>query len=139
MGKYLIIGGSSGIGRSLVELLTNKGHDVIATYKDSDPLEIPSVDNHYYDVLNGSDELSFIPDSLDGLVYCPGSINLKPFKRIKIEDFKSDFDLQVIGAIKVIQAALPALKKGVKPSIVLFSTVAVQSGYNFHAQVSVSK
>ena len=139
MGKYLIIGGSSGIGRSLTKLLTNEGHDVIATYKDSDPLDNPSVENHYFDVLNGSDELSFIPDGLDGLVYCPGSINLKPFERIKIEDFKSDFDLQVIGAIKIIQAALPALKKGVKPSIVLFSTVAVQSGYNFHTQVSVSK
>lgn len=73
------------------------------------------------------------------MVYCPGSINLLPFKRIKQEAFLSDFNLQVLGAIKVLQKALPALRKSANPSIVLFSTVAVQSGFNFHAQVAVSK
>ena len=63
--------------------------------------------------------LDFIPDHLDGLVYAPGSINLKPFKRIKPEDFVADYQLQVVGAIKVIQAALPALKQSDKASIVL--------------------
>jgi len=78
-------------------------------------------------------------ESLDGLVYCPGSINLKPFHRIKPEAFVDDFNLQVVGAIKAAQAALPLLKKGTNPSIVLFSTVAVQSGFPFHSQVAASK
>jgi NAD(P)-dependent dehydrogenase (short-subunit alcohol dehydrogenase family) len=76
---------------------------------------------------------------LDGLVYCPGAINLRPFSRITPNDFTQDFNLQVGGAIKVIQAVLPALKSSGNASIILFSTVAVQLGLNFHTQVSVSK
>ena len=94
---------------------------------------------HYLNVLDESSSLDFLPDSLDGLVYCPGSINLRPFERIKPADFAADFNLQVIGAIKIIQGALPRLKKGENASIVLFSTVAVQTGFPFHTQVSASK
>ena len=137
--NYFIIGGSSGIGKALTRSLSSDGHQIFATYK-SHPIE--STDNISairYDVLSDDLKLDDFPDSIDGLVYCPGSINLAPFKRIKIEEFKSDFELQVIGAIKTIQALLPRLKKGVNPSIIMFSTVAVQSGYNFHSQVAASK
>jgi len=135
MKNYLIIGASSGIGKALAKTLLAEGHQVVGTYNTTPP-SIENVSFHHYD-LNG--EPDFIPEVLDGLVYCPGSINLLPFKRIKPEDFTADFNLQVVGAIKVIQAALPALKKSKDASIVLFSTVAVQSGFNFHAQVAVSK
>ena len=138
MKNHLIIGGSSGIGKALAEKLVSEGHNVIATYHSN---EIASSANLTYNSLDVTSEFSldFIPDQIDSIVYCPGSINLKPFKRIKDEDFVSDFNLQVLGAIKVIKAALPALQKSQNPSIVLFSTVAVQSGFNFHSQVSVSK
>jgi len=76
---------------------------------------------------------------LDGVVYCPGSINLKPFHRIKPADFIADYNLQVVGAVKVLQTVLPRLKKSAAPSVVLFSTVAVQNGFTFHSQVSSSK
>ena len=78
-------------------------------------------------------------DSADGLVYCPGSINLKPINRLSIEDFKNDFEINVIGAVKAIQTYLPALKKGNNPAIVLFSTVASKLGMPFHASVAASK
>ena len=81
----------------------------------------------------------YLPNELDGLVYCPGSINLKPFARIKPEEFTEDFNLQVGGAIRVVQAVLPRLKASEAASVVFFSTVAVQSGFNFHTQVSASK
>jgi NAD(P)-dependent dehydrogenase (short-subunit alcohol dehydrogenase family) len=77
-------------------------------------------------------DTSFAPDVVDGLVYCPGSVSLKPFARIKPEDFLNDYELQLIGAVKVIQSLLPKLKNAGNPSIVLFSTVAVQTGFNFH-------
>ena len=80
-----------------------------------------------------------MPDELSGVVYCPGSINLRPFERIKPEDFEADYKLQVIGAIRIIQMALPRLKKAENASIVLFSTLAVQTGLNFHTQVAASK
>jgi NAD(P)-dependent dehydrogenase (short-subunit alcohol dehydrogenase family) len=90
-------------------------------------------------VLDDQLNLSSLPESIDGLVYCPGAINLRPFARIQANDFVDDFNLQVTGAIKVIQACLPALKKSGNASIILFSTVAVQLGLNFHTQVAVSK
>jgi NAD(P)-dependent dehydrogenase (short-subunit alcohol dehydrogenase family) len=84
-------------------------------------------------------DTSQLPSTLDGLVYCPGAIQLKPFARIKEEDFLRDFKLQVLGAIQVIQQCLPLLKNSSAPSIVLFSTVAASMGFNFHSLVSTSK
>jgi NAD(P)-dependent dehydrogenase (short-subunit alcohol dehydrogenase family) len=138
MGQYLIIGASSGIGKSLALELA-KEHKVIGTYNKTAPFEHENIDFHQLDVTDEELDLSFVPDELDGMAYCPGSINLMPFKRIKPEDFRLDFDLQVGGAIKVIQGVLKNLKKSPNASIVMFSTVAVQHGFNFHAQVAASK
>ena len=90
-------------------------------------------------MLEKENNLDFLPQQIDGLVYCPGSVNLKPFHRIKPEEFAGDYELQVIGAVKIIQAVLPLLRQSNHPSIVLFSTVAVQMGFNFHSQVAASK
>lgn len=140
MSTYLIIGASSGIGKKLAEQLLDSGHSVVATYfKNKPETQSGKPDYHYLNVLDESNPLDFLPDSLDGLVYCPGSINLRPFERIKPSDFVADFNLQVLGGIKIIQAAMPRLKKAENASIVLFSTVAVQTGFPFHTQVSASK
>jgi NAD(P)-dependent dehydrogenase (short-subunit alcohol dehydrogenase family) len=140
MKQYLIVGASSGIGLKLAELLVNLGHQVFGTYFHHEmSSKFDYLSYHFLDVNEKELNVDFLPDSLDGLVYCPGSINLKPFHRIKPEEFVQDYELQVIGAIKVIQAVLPRLKKQGSSSIVVFSTVAVQAGFNFHSQVSASK
>jgi len=140
MSTFLIIGASSGIGKKLAEQLVDSGHRVYATYFKNKPAANPGLpDFHYLNVLDENNSLDFLPDSLDGLVYCPGSINLRPFERIKPSDFNADFNLQVTGAVKLIQMALPRLKRSENASIVLFSTVAVQTGFPFHTQVSASK
>jgi NAD(P)-dependent dehydrogenase (short-subunit alcohol dehydrogenase family) len=118
MQTCLIIGGSSGIGQQLAMQLAESGKQ---------------------DVLEETLSIDLLPDELAGLVYCPGSINLRPFERIKPADFETDYKLQVIGAIKVIQLVLPRLKKSETASIVLFSTVAVQTGLPYHTQVAASK
>ena len=138
MKNYLIIGASSGIGAAIAQQLVEKGHQIIGTYNETEKSGTSNISYHQLDVTTDL-TLDFLPDHLDGIVYCPGSINLMPFKRIKPQAFVDDFQLQVIGAIKVIQSALTKLKKGTHPSIVLFSTVAVQTGFNFHTQVAVSK
>lgn len=139
MKKILIIGGSSGIGKSLAHQLESAGHEVTATFNKNKPENKANINYHHLDVNSDEIDLGFIPESLDGLVYCPGSIELKPIQRIKDEDFVKDFNLQVLGAIKIIKAALPALKKSDQASIVLFSTVAVQTGFPFHSMVATSK
>ena len=140
MAKYLIIGSSTGIGNALANQLAAVGNEVFGTYNKTSPSNShPLISFHPLNVLEETLSLDFLPSSIDGLIYCPGSINLKPFARIKPEDFVADFNLQVVGAIKTIQAVLPFLKESVNASIILFSTVAVQSGLNFHSQVATSK
>ena len=140
MQHYLIIGGSSGIGKQLATQLTEAGNQVIATFNKNEPVsENPHLHYHHLNVLEENLSLDFLPDELAGLVYCPGIINLRPFERLKPADFEADYKLQVIGAVKIIQMALPGLKKVTNSSIILFSTVAVQMGLPFHAQVAASK
>jgi NAD(P)-dependent dehydrogenase (short-subunit alcohol dehydrogenase family) len=139
MRNYLIIGGSSGIGRALAQQLAEAGHGVTATYHRHPVDNSPGITYHPLNVLEEGFSLSFLPESLDGLVYCPGSIQLRPFARMQSSDFLDDYRLNVVGAVRTLQEALPRLKKSSAPSVVLFSTVAVQLGLPFHAQVAASK
>ena len=140
MSSYLIVGASSGIGKTISELLVSEGNAVTGTYyKHAQGNSSFDVNFRYLNVLDETFPADLIPEKLDGVVYCPGSINLRPFERIRHEDFLADYKLQVIGATKVLQAAMPVLKKAEHPSIVLFSTVAVQTGFPYHTQVSASK
>jgi NAD(P)-dependent dehydrogenase (short-subunit alcohol dehydrogenase family) len=140
MHPYLIIGASSGIGLELAHQLAEAGHSVIGTYNTHKPeISHSLIEYHQLNVLDHSASLEFLPDALSGFAYCPGSITLRPFERIKLEDFEADFQLQVMGAIRVLQLIMPRLKKSTDASIVLFSTLAVQTGLPFHSQVSTSK
>ena len=138
MKNYVIIGGSSGIGSALVHKLEQDDVNIIATYNTNVPSETSSKFSKF-DVTTDTFNIDTLPEEIHGLVYCPGSINLKPFHRFKSDDFINDFKLQVVGATTIIQQLLPRLKKSGSASIVLFSTVAVQQGFNFHSQVATSK
>ncbi len=140
MANYLIIGASSGIGKKLAEQLSESGHQVFGTYcKNEIQSENPLLQFYPMNVLDEHIAFDFLPETLNGVIYCPGSINLRPFERIKPADFISDYNLQVVGAIKTIQAVAPKLKNSDNAAIILFSTVAVQVGLSFHSQVAASK
>ena len=135
MRHILIIGGTKGIGKAIVEQLVNE-NIVICMSRNSTEF---SHNNYTHTTFDSTvDEL---PDfeKVDTLVYCPGSINLKPISTLSIENFREDFELNVIGAVKAIKKYLPVLKKGENPSILLFSTVATKLGMPYHASVSASK
>lgn len=137
MRNYLIIGASTGIGAATTAELIDKAQ-VYGTFNKHE-IQNNVGSYRHFDVMESDLETDWLPDVIDGLVYCPGSINLKPFHRFSDADFINDFELQVLGAIKVIRAVLPKLKKAEQASIVLFSTVAVANGFPFHSQVSISK
>ncbi|MGH1339583.1 MAG: SDR family NAD(P)-dependent oxidoreductase [Aureispira sp.] len=136
MESYLVIGGSRGIGKATAQLLLEQGHEVHIIAR-----SIPEWEGNYIfhavDVLE--DDLPDLGGTLDGLLYCPGSINLKPFKGLKQKNFQEDFNINVLGAVRALQKYASALKKSDKASVVLFSTVAVQTGMAFHASISAAK
>ena len=124
--QVLIVGGTSGIGQAIVRDLIEKNAQVIMASRQKPAPEIAEQVTHIpLDVNNIGDQLADLPDTIHGLVYMPGSINLKPFTALKPEDFLADFQLNVGGAIQVIKAALKPLKAAQGASVVLFSTVAV--------------
>lgn len=136
---YLIIGASRGIGFQLTRNLSEEGNTVYAVARNERDLSgLSNVTFIPFDILS-DESLSLDIDALDGFVYCPGTINLKPFHRLKKDDFLTDFNVNVLGAIPILQEILPALKKGTNPSIVFFSTVAVNQGMGFHSSVAASK
>lgn len=139
MKSYFIVGASSGIGMETAEILAAQGHQVYATYNENETASKSQLQYHHLNVLEDEFDLDFLPNQLDGFVYCPGSIDLKPFKRIKAQQFVDDFHLQVLGGIKLLQSVLPRLKKSAQASVIFFSTIAVQNGFNFHTKVAVSK
>lgn len=138
MKNYVVIGGSTGIGRALVEQLSTD-HQVWATYNQTSIESNDRVTYHPLDVTAENMDLTWLPDQIDGLAYCVGSIALKPFHRIKAEEFMQDYQKQMVAAIQILQQSLSALKASDQASVVLFSTVAVQTGFPFHALVSSSK
>ncbi len=135
MNTIIVVGGSKGIGNAIVTSLLSS-YNVVNISRTAPEQTHENLTHYGCDVIN--DELPDV-ESVDGLVYCPGSINLKPIKRLSLDDFKADFEINVLGAVKAIQKYLPALKNGNKPSIVLFSTVAAKLGMPFHASVAASK
>lgn len=135
--NILIIGASSGIGKSLAEMVIADGANVIAASR-SNP-NIKGVTYIPLDVTAMSSEIEGLPSELHGVVYAPGTINLKPFHRLSIDVFQQDLEINVLGAIKVLQASFKSLKAAKGSSVVLFSTVAAKLGMNFHSSIATSK
>lgn len=139
MKNIVIIGCGQGIGLATAKLLSAENNIIGISKTKNEEVEKLNIDFHEMDILTGNpDEIDF-PDIIDGLVYAPGSINLKPFNRLSVDDFRNDFEINVIGAIKIINKLLPNLKRAETASIVLFSSVAAKLGMPFHASVSASK
>ncbi|MDZ7878779.1 MAG: SDR family oxidoreductase [Saprospiraceae bacterium] len=136
--NILIVGASSGIGAALAASIHLKGANVYSASRHEG--ETPSVSHINFDA-KAPDYTAFaqLPDVIHGFVYAPGTINLKPFGRLAQADFQNDFQINVLAAVGILQAILPKLKRAEGASVVLFSTVAVQTGMGFHSSVAVSK
>ncbi|MDA9067990.1 SDR family oxidoreductase [Flavobacteriaceae bacterium] len=135
MNKIVIVGGSRGIGKEIINQLV-QDNMIINLSRNKPELTHTNLTHHNIDILS-----SDLPDLEDvsSVIYCPGSINLKPIGRISLDEFREDFEINVVGAIKVIQKYLPILKKSNHASILLFSTVATKLGMPYHSSVAASK
>ncbi|MFF5380367.1 SDR family NAD(P)-dependent oxidoreductase [Pedobacter suwonensis] len=138
--NILVIGGSSGIGIDLVQLLNNEGANVYAASRSSSNSWPAAVHYQPLDVMENMDSLSaFLPEELHGLVYSVGSINLKPFSRVSENDMIDDFRLNVVGAARTVQLALKSMKNVPSASVVFISSVAARTGMGFHSSIAASK
>ena len=136
--EFVIVGGSRGMGSALVKKLAAEGHRVLVLSRTAGAIaELENVTHVPFDATK--DEIPALPPVIHGLAYCPSSLNLRPIRSLKPDVFRQDFELHVVGAVRVIQAALPALTEGTPSSILLFSTVAVAQGMNAHASIAAAK
>lgn len=130
--NIVIVGGNSGIGKATAELLKAQGANLYLYSKSG-------VGTTGLDTSADFEEMPGLPEVIDGVVYAPGTINLKPFHRISVDDFKKEMEVNFFGAVRVLQACLKGLKKSSSPAVVLYSTVAVQTGMGFHAGIASAK
>lgn len=133
--NIVVVGGNSGIGKTLIQKLQNSGANVFAFARNSNS-DFNTIE---WDVTEDLPDLSSLPEVIHGLVYLPGTINLKPFHRLKLQDFQDDLNINLLGAIKITQALINNLKKAEPASLVYVSTVATKLGMPFHSSVAVSK
>ena len=137
MKNILLIGGSTGIGYELSQKLKEDNNIFIST-RNQDKFNHPNIKTNELD-LDKEFETDWLPEHLDGFIYLPGTINLRPFKGLKPSVFIEDFNINVMGCIKILQKVLPKIQAAENPSVVMFSTVAVKMGMPFHSSVSSSK
>ena len=135
MKNIVIIGGTKGIGKAIVSEVVDN-NNVVCLSRNQTDFSHDNYTFHNFDAL-ADDYPDF--ESVDCLIYCPGSINLKPISTLSLDDFRNDFELNVIGAVRAIKKYLNLLKKSGSASILLFSTVATKLGMPYHASVSVAK
>jgi NAD(P)-dependent dehydrogenase (short-subunit alcohol dehydrogenase family) len=136
--NILIIGGSSGIGLALAEQLAPHNKVFIAS-RSGDAVQHLDIQHISYDATQDDLDTSQLPEELHGFIYCPGSINLRPFKGLKLEAFQSDFEVNFLGAVRSLKSVLSHLSASGNAAVVLYSTVAVQTGMPFHSSVAASK
>lgn len=136
--NILIIGASSDIGLEISKLANADGHNIYATSRDD--ANANNFDNFIQlDPNKSLDELDDLPEDIDGLVYCPGTINLRSLQRLTLEDIKNEMEVNFYGAFNIIKKVLPNLKKNDGASVVLFSTVAVKTGMPMHSSIAAAK
>ena len=137
---YLVAGASAGIGSAIAACLTEQGANVIALNRNEGELaNNPNITFYPCDFTDRSVELPKMSGPINGLAYLPGTINLKPFQNLTEDDYRTDWEVNFLGATRLINHCLPNLKEANLSSIVLMSTVAVQQGMSYHASIASAK
>ena len=134
--NILLIGGSYGIGNALA-LRLQDSYNVYVASRSNEGLTDLNVTHITFDASSDSLDITALPEEIHGFVFCPGSINLKPFKMMSLESIATDMQLNFFNLVKVTKDVMPKMASG--SSIVFFSTVAVGTGMPFHTSVASAK
>ncbi len=137
MKTFVIIGSTTGIGLSITKKLVQNNRVFGISRREFSEFNHTNYTHFSFDVLQGSWENIPFPEQIDGLVYCPGSIQLKPLKMLTDKVIREDMEINFFGAINCIKAVSDRLQQN--SSMLLFSTVAVQQGMPFHASIASAK
>lgn len=142
--KYLIVGATGSIGSNLAIQMYESGKEIHLVGRDENQTKSLSEKlNSAYsiaDVLEDGfvDKIKANIEDVKGIVYCVGSIDLKPLKMASESDFNKCMKLNLYSAIDLIKGYQDSLKKN-NGSIVLFSTVAAQRGFTNHSIIASTK
>jgi 3-oxoacyl-[acyl-carrier protein] reductase len=139
MQTYLIVGASSGIGYQIAHHLIQQGHRIVSLSRTAPAIESAQITHYFLDVSNKEPVFPELEGPINGIIYCPGTINLKPFRALKADDYLTDFYINALGAASTIKKYLPNLSAAENANIVLFSTVAMQTGMAYHASIAMAK
>ncbi len=140
MKQFVVVGGSHGIGAGIVQRCLDSGATVTTFSRTAGEMAgLPGVQHHSVDLASETLDASALPEKIDGFVYCPGTITLGPLRAVKADVLRSDFEINVVSAVRALQTALPGLKRSAEASVVMFSTIAVATGLPMHTSVAASK
>jgi NAD(P)-dependent dehydrogenase (short-subunit alcohol dehydrogenase family) len=139
MKHYVIVGASSGIGFELAKKLSTSNNITALSRSEKEVNTLSNTTYYSVDISEENPNFPVLDNPIDGLIYCPGTINLKPFRSLRAEDYLNEWNINFLGAVKTIKHFLPQLQQAENSSIILFSTVAVQTGMAFHASIAAAK
>ena len=138
--QVVVVGGSHGIGAGIVQRCVDSGAAVTAFSRTAgETADLPGVQHHTVDLASEPIDPTVLPETIDGFVYCPGTISLGPLRAVKADLLRSDFEINVVAAVSSLQAVLPGLKRSSEASVVMFSTIAAATGLPMHTSVAASK
>jgi NAD(P)-dependent dehydrogenase (short-subunit alcohol dehydrogenase family) len=149
MACFIITGATGGIGSAVVRRARHAGHEIIAIARNVEHLADLAAETgavaYPCDVLDEAalkamvEQIVTAHGAPDGLVHAVGSIFLKPLHATSLDDWRTALDINATSAFLALKTIVPSMMRAKRGSVVLFSTVAVQTGLQNHETIAAAK